>query len=252
MLRRRGGVNPLVMKHMYWAIAATVLLVGVGFSVYFGVQPKSIPKIKYSHFSDPGKAAGALMLRMNLELKSAPLLMLGVMPGRKMDLEVWKAFLEQSHMPELQYQVVVIDPKLPFAAEIFPTALKLDIKDEAERFIEGAKNAKAQGLRMAVIAPTIYVSQRLQQNPMAQIKKNSDLQAVSISLMGFPRSPEQEAQMDIPCVMGSNDRDGVGALGCMAQQKARLNYRKKSKPGFYEGLMDQVGQQDYLFLFNAP
>jgi hypothetical protein len=58
--------------------------------------------------------------------------------------------------------------------------------------------------------------------------------------------------MPIKCVMGSNDRDGIGAMGCMAEQKARLVYRKKSKPGFYEGLMDQVGERDYLVLFNAP
>lgn len=240
------------MKYVYWVIAAIVLLAGVGFSVYFGIQPKSIPKIKYSHFSDPSKAADALILRMNQELKGASLVMLGVMPGRKMDLEIWKAFLEQNQLPEIQYQVLVIDPELPFAAELFPGALKMDLKTDAARFIEGAKNARSQGLRMAVIAPSIYVSQRLKENPIAQIKKNSDLQPVTFSLMGFPRAPEQEAAMEIKCVMGANDRDGVGALGCMAQQAARLNYRKKSKPEYYEGLMDQVGQSDYLFLFNAP
>ncbi len=194
----------------------------------------------------------AIILRLNQEIKGAPLLMLGVTPGRKMDLEVWKAFLEQSQIPELQYQALIIDPELPFASEMFPSAVKLDIKADVARFIEGAKKAREQGLRMAVIVPSIYASQRLQSNPADKIRKESDLAPMSFSIMGFPRSPEQEADMPIQCVMGSNDRDGIGAMGCMAEQKARLAYRKKSKPGFYEGMMDQVGERDYLVLFNAP
>jgi hypothetical protein len=240
------------MKYLYGIIAAVVLLTGVGFSVYFGIQPKSIPKITYSHFSEPAKMSDAIILRLNQEIKGAPLLLLGVMPGRKMDLEVWKAFLEQSQIPEIQYQALVVDPELPFAAEMFPSAVKIDIRTDLERLIEGAKKAREQGLRMAVIVPSVYASQRLQNNPADRIRKETDLAPMSFSIMGFPRSPEQEANMDIKCVMGSNDRDGVGAMGCMAEQKARLVYRKKSKPGFYEGLMDQVGERDYLVLFNAP
>lgn len=240
------------MKYLYGILAAVVLLCGIGFSVYFGIQPKSIPKITYSHFSEPAKMSDAIILRLNQEIKGAPLLMLGVTPGRKMDLEVWKAFLEQSQIPELQYQALIVDPELPFASEMFPSAVKLDIKADVARFIEGAKKAREQGLRMAVIVPSIYASQRLQGNPADRIRKESDLTPMSFSIMGFPRSTEQEAAMPIKCVMGSNDRDGIGAMGCMAEQKARLVYRKKSKPGFYEGMMDQVGERDYLVLFNAP
>jgi len=240
------------MKYLYGIIAAIVLLAGVGFSVYFGIQPKSIPKITYSHFSEPAKMSDAIILRLNQEIKAAPLLMLGVMPGRKMDLEVWKAFLEQSQIPEMQYQALVVDPELPFVNELFPNAIKIDIKNDLARFIEGAQKARTQGLRMAVIVPSIYASQRLQGSPADKLHKETDLAPTSFSIMGFPRSPEQEANMEIKCVMGSNDRDGIGAMGCMAEQKARLVYRKKSKPGFYEGLMDQVGERDYLVLFNAP
>lgn len=240
------------MKYLYGILAALVLFVGIGFSVYFGIQPKSIPKITYSHFSEPAKMSDAIILRLNQEIKGAPLLMLGVMPGRKMDLEIWKAFIEQSQLPELKYQALVVDPELPFAAEMFPSAIKLDIRTDLERFIEGAKNARTQGLRMVVIVPSVYASQRLKGNPADRVRNETDLAPMSFSIMGFPRAPEQEANMDIKCTMGSHDRDGVGAMGCMAEKKARLVYRKKSKPGFYEGLMDQVGERDYLVLFNAP
>ncbi|RYZ75345.1 MAG: hypothetical protein EOP06_32500 [Proteobacteria bacterium] len=185
-------------------------------------------------------------------MKTYPLVMLGVMPGRSYDLEVWKAFLAQSHVPGVQYQALVIDPELPGAAEMFPSAVKIDLKNELNRFIEGAKNAQAQGIRMAVIVPTIYATQILKDNPAFVIKTTSDLNPASFSIMGFPRNAEQEQKQTIPCVMGEGNRDGLGALGCVAQNKARLSYRKESDAAKYEGLMDLVGERDYLILFNAP
>ena len=126
----------------------------------------------------------------------------------------------------------------------------MDLKKDSTRFIEGAKNARAQKIRMAVIVPSIYASQSLHDNAADIINKNSDLKPLSFSIMGFPRSPEQETQMELPCVMGSNDRHGTGPLGCMAVQKARLVYQQKSKPDFYEGIIDLVRERDYLILFN--
>jgi hypothetical protein len=240
------------MKFLYWAVAAIVVLTGLGLSVYFGQETVSIPKITYNSYSDPAKFSEALIIKMMPELKSSSLLMLGVMPGRKIDLEIWKAFLDQTELSELKYQVLIVDPALPLVNELFPNAIKMDLKTDLERFIEGAKKARAQGFRTAVLVPSIYASQLLQSNPVENIKKNSDLKPTSFSVMGFPRAPEQEAFMEIPCVMGQNDREGVGAMGCEAQKKARLLYRKKSKPGFYEGVLDQIGERDYLILFNAP
>ncbi|MBC7370378.1 MAG: hypothetical protein H7326_02370 [Bdellovibrionaceae bacterium] len=240
------------MKYLYWICTTIVLLLGVGFSVFMGIQPKSVPKIRYSHFEHPDKLADAIILRMNQELKGYPLIMLGVMPGRPHDLEVWKAFLAQSSVPGVQYQALVIDPELPGAAEMFPSAVKIDLKRELDRFIEGAKNARTQGIRMAVIAPTIYTTQILKENPSGVIIKTTDLRPASFSIMGFARNPEEEQKQEIRCVMGEGDRDGLGPLGCVAQNKARLSYRKEADPAKFEGLMDLVGERDYLILFNAP
>jgi hypothetical protein len=240
------------MKYIYWICAALVLIAGLGASVYFGIQPKTLPKITYSHFEQPSKLADAIILRMNQELKTYPLIMLGVMPGRAYDLEVWKAFLAQSSIPGVQYQALVIDPELPGVAAMFPSAVQIDIRKEMDRFIEGAKNARSQGIRMAVILPSIYASQILKENPTSLIIRTTDLRPASFSITGFPRSPEQEQKQDLRCVMGPADTESTGALGCVAQNSARTAYRKKSEAGKYEGLMDLVGERDYLILFNAP
>ncbi len=240
------------MRYIYWVSVALVLVLGIGFSVYFGIQPKTIPKITYSHFEAPSDLAKAVILRLNQELKGYPIVMLGVMPDRPYDLEVWKAFLAENSLPNLQYQVLVVDPDLPGAVDMFPGAVRMDLKKDTDRFIEGAKKALSQGLRMAVIVPSIYGSQLLKDNPVSLIKQKSELQPASFSLVGFPRAAEQEQNQELLCVMGVNDRHGTGALGCVTQNKARLVYRKKSSPQKFEGLMDLVGERDYLILFNAP
>ncbi|MGZ3805269.1 MAG: hypothetical protein ACXVB4_13730 [Pseudobdellovibrionaceae bacterium] len=240
------------MKYLYWIVIALVLVIGVSLSMYLGQETVSLPKLAYNQYDNPDQFVEALMLKMTPELKSSPLVMLGVMPGRKTDLEIWKSFLNRAESTDLKYQALVVDPELPFVNELFPRALKIDLKNDLERFINGVKNAQAQGLRVAVIVPSIYASQLLQNNPVDSIKKNFGIKPVSFSIIGFPRAMDQEASMEIPCVMGDNDREGVGALGCAVQKKARLLYRQKSKPGFYEGLIDQIGEKDYLVLFNTP
>ncbi|MBK9324187.1 MAG: hypothetical protein IPM97_14775 [Bdellovibrionaceae bacterium] len=240
------------MKYIYWISAAVILASGIGFSIYFGIQPKTIPKITYSHFEAPSDLAKAVILRLNQELKSSPIVLLGVMPGRSYDLEVWKAFLAESSLPGLQYQVLVVDPDLPGVVDMFPGAVRVNFMKDTDRFIEGAKKALSQGLRMAAIVPSIYGSQLLKESPASLIKQKSDLQPASFSLAGFPRNSEQEQKQELLCVMGVNDRQGTGALGCAVQNKARLVYRKKSNPQKFEGLMDLVGERDYLILFNAP
>jgi hypothetical protein len=240
------------MKYLYWVSVVIVVIIGVGLSVYFGQETTSIPKIQYSHFSDSGKFAETLITEMGPELQAASIVMLGVTPGRKIDLEVWKAFLEQTGQGSLKYQVLIVDPDLPLAGEMFPEAIKVDLKTEMARFMEGMQKAQAQQVRMAVIVPSIYASQLLQGNPVDLFKNNSGLKPLSLSILGFPRTPEQEATMETQCVMGQNDREGDGALICAVQKKSRLLYRKKSKPGFYEGVVDQVGDRDFLILFNAP
>jgi len=239
------------MKYLYWSILALVVTLGLGFSVYMSKEPEIISKIDFSYFQDSREVAEALLKQVQPELQQSHLVMLGVMPGRKIDLEIWKQFLDKSSAAGLPFQAIVVEPALPGVLDFFPTAVRMDLKTELARFIEGAKNARARNLRMAVIVPSIYSSQSLQDNPADLLVKTSDLKPLGLSLVAFPRSPQEELQMEIPCVMGANDRQGTGALGCLALTKARLFYQTKSRPGFLEGIVDLVRERDYLILLNS-
>lgn len=238
---------------MYWIIVGIVVAAGIGASIYLNdEQPEMIPKTHYSSFEGPAQLSEAIHDSLQPELKASPIVMLGVMPGQRAHLEVWKAFLETEREGVLGYNVIVTDPDLPFVDELFPKAIKIDLKKERERFVDGAKNALSSNLRLAYIGPTIYVSQALKESPVNLIPESANLQMVSLSLVGFPRTAEQESKADIPCVMGPHDRDGAGALGCMTVNQARRYYRQPSEPGAFEGVINQAGKRDYLILFNSP
>lgn len=233
-------------------VLGIIFVLGLGFVIYIGRSnvPAGHVKVPYTQFKDPAELVEVLVSESREDLQSASLVMLGVIPGRRLDLEFWKTFLERSKAVELQFQVVVVDSDLPGVLELFPNAVKMDLKKETDRFIEGAKNARAQGLRLVVIVPSIYASQSLAGSPANLIRETSDLAPLSFSLAAFPRGPEEEVKMETPCVMGPNDRNGTGALGCAIVEVARLEYRQQSKPGFYEGMMKRLGARDYLVLLN--
>lgn len=226
---------------------------GIGASVYLNdVQPEIVPKTHYSRFESPAQLSEAIHDSLQPELKASPIIMLGVIPGQRTHLEVWKTFLETEREGILGYNVIVIDPDLPFVEEYFPKAIKIDLKKEMDRFVSGAQNALSSTLRLAYVGPTIYVSQALKESPVNLIPESAHLQMVSLALVGFPRSSEQESKADIPCLMGPNDRDGAGALGCLTVNQARRYYNQTSEPGAYEGVINQAGKRDYLILFNSP
>lgn len=240
------------MKFIYAFCVILVLGAGLWFSFYINEQPRSISRIEYSPYDSSNDFVSLLHSNLQNQIKSAPILLLGVTPGSRQDLEFWKAFLELNTDPTLAYKAIVIDPKLPGAAEIFPESVKMDFKNELQRFSEGAKNAQAQSLRMAVIVPTIYSAQVLEEGPAHLLKMNYQLQPTSLSLVRFPRALPEEANVEHPCKIGDQDRDGTGALGCLIQNRSRPLYRVSPAPDKFEGIVDQLGERDFLIYWNPP
>jgi hypothetical protein len=240
------------MKYLYALGVVSVLGAGIAFSLYFDKQPQSVTKIAYSQYKAPQDFAEAFAVKLKKPLSEASIALLGVTPGRRQDLEFWKAFLENSKNPAMAYPAIVIDPKLPFAAEVFPGAVKLDLKNEMARFAEGAKNAQAQGIRMVVIAPTIYTAQIISENPVNLLIAKEGLQPTSFSMVAFPRKSSDELDLEPTCKVGDQNKEGTGALGCAIQSRARPLYRTPADPAKYEGLVDQLGERDYLVFWNPP
>jgi hypothetical protein len=240
------------MKYLYALAVVVVMSIGIAVSIYLGHQPQSIVRVTYHGFQGPKEMTDALHTLLRDPLKEAPLLLLGVTPGEPHDLEFWREFLVANGQGGDAYQVIVVDPKLPGAVGVFPKAVQLDLKNEIERFAEGVNNAKAKGLRMAVIAPTIYTSQAINGNSAQILESHFKLKPFSLSLVKFPRSEAEQENSDIPCKLGDQNREGTGALGCAIEKRAKVLYRTKPPEGAkFEGLVDQLDERDFLIFWNS-
>lgn len=237
-------------KIAYVLVFGPLVIGGLVTVLYFGLQPRSVPKINLSSFSTPEEAGQAVGKRLWLELKDAPVLLLGVWPNHPEDIEVVRGLLNSLTEPGQGYDVVVVEPQLP-GVDVFVGAQSISLRDEAARFVEGVKNARAQGKRVVAIVPSMFSSRLIAEGPADRLKKEFELDFVSLSIAPFPFSRDEEGTFEVQCMTGG-DQTGFGALGCAVIQKARQNYRKKKDPTRYQGLMDLVGNQDYLLLLSPP
>lgn len=236
-------------KRIYWSIVILVALAGLTVMIYYGIQPRPVPKIKLSKFESQTVLANSLLLRLREEIKNSPVVFLGLDPDRPEHFEIWKEFLNLNQEPGMKYDSVVIERDL--TTDLFPDAQKVASKDDFPIFLEGINKAITQGHRMAVILPLTYAVQVIQQNVASNFNKaqNVLVPATSFSISDFPRTREQEKDMPFRCVVEGVDQTGTGPYGCLVAQTARANYRKRFSPGDHVGLVNQIGARDYLILY---
>jgi hypothetical protein len=238
------------MKYLYWVFAALLVAGGIYITVVVSDTPQSVPKIKFTQVQYPEELGQQIFETLKEEIKAAPVVLLGVIPNQIEDIEMWKGFLEANQAPGSRYDVIVVEPMLPYV-ELLNSNMRIDVKEEMARFVEGVKNARAQGLRVAVITASIYSSQLIPRNPADRLKKEFNFDFVSFSVTKFPVTDEQEKVFEPFCAKEeSRDINGTGALGCMIRQVAVKTRRKKFEPNKFSALMEQVTPTDYLILLN--
>lgn len=242
------------MKWIYWSLIAAVLMSGIGVSVYFGIQPKPVPKIDLSGFENPEEMGSSLFKRLRLEIQSMPIIFLGVIPEQKVHYQIWQEMLKTSSEPGWKYDLIVVEKNLPHLDILVQGSSSqvetMDLKEDLERLAAGLKKASTEKKRIAVIAPSIYISNLLKGNIADRLKNEFSIKAISFSTSTFPLNADQEKNMDIPCVLNQEDRSGAGQLGCFIVNSARTMYRKKKVIGKYPGAVNQIGSQEYLVIFN--
>ncbi len=235
-------------KKIYWALVGLLAICGMAMVIYFGIQPRPIPKIKLSQFETPTVLANSLLLRLREEIQKSPVLFLGVQSERPEQIEVWKQFFIHNQEPGMKYDLIVADQFLP-GIDLLEPQEKMASKELATELIAGVEAARAAGKRVAIVVPTFYSAQLIHGNLANIYKQTTGQVPMSLSLSEFPRSREQEKTMLNPCIVAGVDQTGFGPFGCMLVQTARANYRKHFQAGKYVGLVDQVGLKDFLVLY---
>ena len=238
------------MKYLYIFGAVVLVLGGVYISMNLELQSPSQALISYEQVDTPADVGTKLAQKLAPELKSKPFIFFGVTPGQVEDLELVRAFLMETSQQNLAYQMVIAESESPYVDVVQPQ-VKIDIKSELSRLSSGVQDSLEDGVRVALVGPSVYSSQMLETNPADRLAKQFNLNFISVSITKFPLTAEQSEVFDPPCVgEKGHDHRGTGKLGCAIRQVARRSTRHKPLPNKYSLMVEKFGTQDYLVLMN--
>lgn len=236
------------MKYTYWITLSLVVFLGVSASIYMGSKSPNIPLIEYTQVEAPEELGSLIFQGLEVQLSQSPVLFLGVMPNMIEDIEVLKGFFEAVQKKSRKFDIVGVEQNLPYV-ELLESNLRFDGKEEVDRLFNGIIEAQKQKLRIAVVLPTIYATQILKSNLASKLKERG-LKFTSISIAKYPISKEQEESFDPVCAVEVGDIKGTGALGCAIREMATKTYLYKQQANKYSGMMNKIGDTDYLLIFN--
>lgn len=234
-------------KNIYTIFLIIFCVVGLGVTIYFSIQPRSVPKIKFSQVDSAERIGQAVFERLRLEIQGMPLLFFGVAPGHEEDMDLLNGFLAALPDASVKYDMILMDPNLSFKEKIVHQQ-ELDLKSNLDQTASAFQTLLDQGKRVLVVVPHIYAVHQLKGNPISLLESQHQLLVHSFYIGKPVWSRDLEAKMEIPCITGE-DLLGTGLFGCSILQKSRTIYRKPKVPGKYIGLMDQTGARDYMILF---
>ena len=238
------------MKYLYWVGVALVIGVGVWLTTLVEPQPSTKSVFPFGQYDAPEDFGKQIFTALQAEVKNAPIVLLGVTPNQVEDMEVWRGFMLANQEPGVKYEVIAVEPMLPYV-ELFESNLRFNIRDDMPRFVEGVKKALSENMRVAVIVPHMYSSQILRGNPADRLRKEFQLPILSLSISKFPVTAQQAEFFDPPCVLEeSKDPSGLGPLGCAIRHVAKKTYNKKFEDNKYSGILEKLSDHDYLILFN--
>lgn len=261
MLDDRMSKNSEGIKSTKYLLGFFGLLLASGLAamLFFGIRPRTLPKIKLSEFTNATVVSNAFQLRMRQDMKDWPVLFVGIDPNEPFHVEVLNHFLSTNTEPGWKYDAVVVDQDLGVNISQ-PNAEVFSFRRESDRLLSGLITLLKNKTRVLLVVKHVESSQSIQNNFLQRLKtivaKQMSVDQMQIpftvlSLAWFPRTRELEKDMPIPCITNDeSDQLGTGALGCKILHLARLNYRKKFTAGQWVGQLDLVGSNDYLFLLS--
>lgn len=232
------------MGKLYWTLVVFVVVTGLGVVIFFGLQGKTVPKIKWSHFADAQEVADSVQLRLSQELKSYDIVFLGPHPEKPLHMQSALKIMEW--LKSSQPSVVIVDPALLDKNQI-PYDVSLSLMSDRERFFEGiSKMDKSH--KVIVLAPNLYVTHILSQSPIRQMENQlKNYKYVSLTFMNFPANRDAEKEFEFPCNTTDESAVGLSELGCFLRLQSRQFYGKKPIENKTPGFLNQVRTPEFMF-----
>ena len=235
------------MGKWYWIIVVVVLVTGLTTAIYFGLEGKTVPLIRWSHFSNATEVSDAIQTRMTQELSSYQIYFLGPHPEKL--LHVQSAVNVAQWLKSKSPAIVIVDKIMSeryTELQSLKPDLILDLGKDRVRFLEGIKAISADQ-KVIVIAPNIYVTHFLAQSPVNEMQEDlKDKNYIVLSFVNFPTSREAEKDFEFPCRTAEGSATQLD-LGCFILGQSRAFYLKKKIEGKVPGFLNLVRSREYMF-----
>lgn len=242
--------------YIYAGLAAGVIGLGIFFSLKLGSQPSTTPQIALNYFADETELADAIYTRLNTELRKSQIYVLGVEPSHVEHVQLWLEFLKKTQTnPELMVHNFLIDKDLfdDTKEELrshLSTFQSVHFQSQWPSFVNALETLTKDNQKTVIIVPNIYSFKILRSSPFGALSSQgiSKVKMIHLTASFFPEKPEDLSKMMFPCKSEESDGEGTARLGCLIQNKA-ATVRRKIKPGQEMiGLMDLIGENDYLIM----
>lgn len=235
-----------MIKKIYIVMLVLIGLGGLSFLIQLSLKGKAVVKIAWSDFASEDEVANAISMRLRQELKDHNVVFLGVEPGSKNQLSIFKKWVNLNTEPGWKFDEVFIEPELVFRQEVWPEAKIFDIRKDQETFVQLVRDLKKTNHRVVVVVPQIYSSQLIVDNPVKRVIKESEQEILSITLVAIDNT-------ELPCTAEGADYTGQSALGCVVKEKLFFTKNKKTKSGvLWSGMLEQYGLSDFLMFIKNP
>ena len=232
------------MKRLYIAFIGLLLVGGLVGIVYFGIQPRPIPKIKLSHFENETVIANSVLLRLGGEIQAAPLLLIGLDPEQEQIFSVVEGFVNQLQASSRKFDHVIVDSHLVRLPQILNSE-SLDL-----RSLYSGLPDLSRRQRIIVVTHVDHAS-GLIKSQLVDYLRSQGVHPTSFLFLDYPVSRENEKLLPYRCHSDVADVTGRGRLDCIILQLSRSTYLKqKPTPNGFSGLVNQIGATEYLLLFH--
>lgn len=251
-LEKADGIN--WGRRVFVGFLGILVLSGLFWVVWLGLQPKPVGKIKLSRFRSGEILAQAVQQRLWDDLGSRNLWWLGLDLKDDFQLQFLKEFLREQDSQRLFQEIWLDQEAVGANFEAWDSRMQVFVfRERGRQMLEGLTgSSKPSGNRILLISEP-RESTSLQKASLADYLKQH-VQVDSLVFSNFPRERSEESQMNFPCETALGESSQY-QLGCLVLQKARSLYRKKidlPEPGERWGFLDQVGLHEYVFAFWAP
>lgn len=238
------------MKTIYWVIGVVAVSVSVFIYLLLGDAQKTVPKIKVSYFDNETEIAEAVTQILSQVLSTRSTFWIGVEPGHNEQLEV-ALQLKQRLQKAKPFTKVIVDEELSLSKdwlEKFEATDSVAIKNNLSSTGTMLAELEKSNQPYVIITANIYATPSIMGNSIHKMKEKFSIKPTTFSLAFFPTVAAEEKDMVFPC--RTEDNAGTAGWGCIVANKARFTRRKidPQNQKSWVGLMDLIGEQDYMIL----